>query len=100
MSDDNKGPVEAAVEAAMSPEQRMREVHDIGIGRDGEFMVVTIPLRKWALREKDGDLLISGIFHKAERMALRNMSLLQKEDRDRKLQVHGALPPHGGPGHA
>lgn len=55
---------------------------DYGIGfndKQGTVMVVTIPLMKWAKDKHYGDVLVSGVFVKAERIALKNLAFMRTE---------------------
>jgi predicted aminopeptidase len=90
-------------EKAEAAEKAAREIYDIAFNQDFSVMIVTIPLKKWALDDADGDIKAMGVFGKAERMALRNMQLL-KDDRKRKVALAAAPdnfdPLKRGPGHA
>lgn len=58
------------------------EEWDIGFTHRGQMMIVSLPLRMWAEDEKHGDILVSGLFAKAERIALRNLTVMRAERKD------------------
>ncbi len=78
----------------MSASGEILNKEDYGIGYDGpdaDVMIVTIPLRKWAMNKDYGDVLVSGVFVKAERVALRNL----QEMRAREAQKGIIKGPNG-----
>lgn len=71
-----------------------KDDYEIGFdGPGGDIMIVTIPLRKWSEDLRHGDILASGVFNKAERVALKNMNLM----RNIKKQA-GVIVPGNGTG--
>ena len=77
---------------AMS-EERMdefdKENFRIGYSEGGDIMIVTIPMKKWA-EDPIGDVYVSGVFTKAERVALKNIRMF----RDAKAKA-GLITPGG-----
>ncbi len=55
------------------------EDYEIGYHETGAVMVMTIPLKKWSNNKDYGDILVSGFFKKAERIALKNLQLMRQE---------------------
>lgn len=65
---------------------------EIGFTPDASAMIVSIPLKKWANDSLYGDILVSGTFIKAERIALKNLQLLRQ-----KQATNGLLKPATAP---
>lgn len=76
------------------------EKDDFAIGfsdKEGQVMVVTLPLRKWSEDEKYGDIFISGVFAKAERIALRSLAAMRTEKKQMNGITPGVIGPDGRP---
>jgi len=71
--------------------------YEIGYHETGNVMVMTIPLRKWSNNKDYGDILISGFFKKAERIALKNLQLMRQEAVEKKPGIvqPGVIPMPG-----
>ncbi len=57
----------------------------IGYHNDGEVMIVTIPLKEWSKDKDYGDIKVSGVFTKAERIALKNLQTMRAEAANKGL---------------
>ncbi len=65
--------------------------YEIGYNNNGEVMIVTIPLRAWSKDKNYGDVKVSGVFTKAERIALKNLQVMRSEEAGK-----GLMPPPPG----
>lgn len=58
--------------------------------KGSEVMVITLPIRKWSENKVYGDIYISGLFAKAERVALKNVQLMRSQEAQK-----GIIPTNG-----
>lgn len=74
--------------------------YEIGYHNNGEVMIVTIPLKEWSKDKDYGDVKVSGVFTKAERIALKNLQMMRAEAAENKIQVapSGVIPMPSGRG--
>lgn len=84
----------------VSPEEQAvieLERYQIGYRKEGAVMVLTIPLRKWSSDTTYGDILISGFFKKAERIALKNLEMMRREAAEKQPGIvqPGVIPMPG-----
>ncbi len=72
------------------------EDYEIGYHETGSVMVMTIPLRKWSADQLYGDMLVSGFFEKAKRIALKNVELMRQEAKAKSLSTPSGVIPMPG----
>ena len=79
-------------------EELSKDDYNIGFSdKEGSVLIVTIPLRKWSENEKYGDIFISGVFAKAERVALKSLSAMRMEKKQMNSIKPGVIGPNGQP---